>query len=193
MATELESKISITNMAALNQKIIDLGGKWQSETILQDILYKHHEKKTLNTGATLRVRQYIVDQKIIDAEICYKGKIQSENTFKCREELETKIDKPDMIIAILEALGYYNTFTYQKRRTIFFLDQNTICLDTLPYLGDFIEIEATTEQEITSLLSQLSLDPNDHISKGYPTLLKEKVATLFPDDPPQKVFLDNSY
>jgi len=119
MATELECKIPITNIGAITQKITELGGQWQSEVVLQDTLYKHREKNALNTYATLRVREYFKDQILLDAEICYKGEINRENTFKCREELETKIEKPSMIIAILEALGYYSSFIYQKQRTTF--------------------------------------------------------------------------
>jgi len=190
MATELECKLPINDLSNLTKKLISLGYVFESKLILQDTLFKHPHHEALPKESTLRIRQIIKDNTLISSELCYKGLRQEDKLFKCRQELETAIDDPKIVQSILNALGYYSTLSYQKQRTTYTLDHVKVCLDTVPYLGDFIEIEAGTDNEITKVLTKLSLSAKDHISTGYPKLLKAKIETLFPNGAPKTILLD---
>ncbi|MHC5101006.1 MAG: hypothetical protein ACYSOG_04145, partial [Planctomycetota bacterium] len=55
------------------------------------------------------------------------------------------------------------------------LDDCEICLDELPYLGCFVEVEGPDEDVISGVLEKLDLHNEPHISHGYAAMMSHKL------------------
>src|SRR5262245_33478114 len=79
------------------------------------LLYSR-DQTLLKSGAALRVR--VVDGKGL---VTFKGVVKANggSPLKVREELESETSEPLVIIELLERLGYFRSFRYQKYRTVY--------------------------------------------------------------------------
>jgi hypothetical protein len=57
-----------------------------------------------------------------------------------------------------------------------------VCLDELPLLGKFIEVEGENADKISVVLEALSLSGLEHIDDGYARLIKDKLDELGIED-----------
>jgi hypothetical protein len=57
-----------------------------------------------------------------------------------------------------------------------------VCLDVLPLLGTFVEVEGESADKISSVLEALSLSELTHIDDGYASLISDKLNELGIDD-----------
>ncbi|MBI3653659.1 MAG: class IV adenylate cyclase [Acidobacteria bacterium] len=120
-------------------------------------------------GAALRVRS--VNGKGV---LTYKGVAQDSATaiLKVREELESPVDDPERVLAILARLGFRQSFRYQKYRTVYHLTHNnraiTVTFDETP-IGNFIEIEGD-EVGVLDTMQAAGFSATDIIRESYPEL-----------------------
>jgi adenylate cyclase class 2 len=122
-----------------------------------------------NQGAALRVRS-------VNGEglLTFKGLVLETKSsgLKVREEIETRVEEPERLIALFERLGYHRSFRYQKYRTVYSLvvDGHSLeaVFDETP-IGNFIEIEGD-EPEVLRVLEATGFSPEDSIRESYPEL-----------------------
>ena len=74
---------------------------------------------------------------------------------------------------MLAALGFVEVLCFEKRRETWRLSDCLIELDELPYLGCFVEIEASRAEEVQRMQELLELGELEHIQKSYIALLIE--------------------
>jgi adenylate cyclase, class 2 len=92
-------------------------------------------------GSILRLR--VVEG---EATLTFKGLVPESATsaIKVREELETRIERPETLAAIFERLGMRRVFRYQKHRTVYRLTAGEgellAMFDETP-MGNFLELE----------------------------------------------------
>jgi adenylate cyclase class 2 len=84
---------------------------------------------------------------------------------KVWEEYETQIEDVQNMRAILEGLGYFVAFQYEKYRDRWTFHSCEICLDVLPF-GQFVEIEGN-ENTIYKSARLLGLDIREALTKSY--------------------------
>ena len=72
---------------------------------------------------------------------------------------------------IFESLGYQNRITVEKKRMMWLLDNCEVCLDELPEMGCFVEVEGPDEMTISSVLERLDLHGQPHITQSYASML----------------------
>lgn len=86
---------------------------------------------------------------------------------KRREELETRIDDPDVMRGILERLGLQVSFRYEKYRSEYQRENETgiVTLDETP-VGTFLEIEGDPEW-VDEVANELGFSPADYIVASY--------------------------
>ncbi len=108
--------------------------------------------------------------------ITYKGP-RAPGPIKRREEIEFTVDQPDRALALFKGLGYTDTFTFEKRRQAWHLDDCEIELDELPHLGQFVEIEGPTEASILAVRAKLQLDNAPPIAEPYIALLSHHMES----------------
>lgn len=120
--------------------------------------------------------------------LTYKGPPRA-GRHKSREEIETQLSDGYAFQAILEAVGYVQSFRYEKYRTNFRSETNPqdglITLDETP-IGDFLELEGP-EYWIDATAGYLGFRPQDYITASYATLYREHVISN-PDAPSDMTF-----
>ena len=104
-------------------------------------------------GRALRVRT--VDGRGL---LTFKGPASFEGGVKSRLELESGVDDPGAVLALLDALGYRPRFRYEKRRTTWRFDDPArplVVVDETP-LGLFAEIEGGADA-VRALAAELGV------------------------------------
>lgn len=169
MDTPLESEIKLKcdDVEALVEAHPDLGWTVVSERHFEDnFVFELPESALERRGSILRLR--IAEGT---ATLTYKGLVpeSAASDMKVREELETHVDRPEMLVEIFERLGLKRSFRYQKYRTVYRLklDGEAVELmrDELPF-GGFIEIEGEPET-IAAVAERLGFSQSDSIRESY--------------------------
>jgi adenylate cyclase class 2 len=87
---------------------------------------------------------------------------------KMREELETPVGDADVLVGILEALGFHPGFKYEKFREEFRSADTILAVDETP-VGVFVEIEGD-EESVHALARLMDRSPADYITDSYRAL-----------------------
>lgn len=164
---ELEQKFRIDGPEAIRKKLSQLGA------VKGACGMEHNEIYDLDGGLrekkqTLRLRYHGKE----DAWLTFKGP-RLKGRFKKRLEIETPIHFESMK-QILLMLGYRMVGNYRKQREEYIIDIAKICLDHLPSLGWFCEIEGRAAA-IHETAKKLGFQTSQREEKSYRKLLKEKL------------------
>ena len=87
---------------------------------------------------------------------------------KVREEIETTVGDGRTLLAVLERVGLYLTFRYEKYREEFAAHEVVIAIDETP-VGTFVELEGS-ERGIKAVAARLGRAPADYVTASYRTL-----------------------
>ncbi len=163
--TEIEVKIRIGDVRSARERILGLGAGLSRERHLEKNTLFDFPSGALRAGRrTLRLRT--AGKR---ATLTFKGEPQGSRSFKVREEHETQVRDPKQALRILRALGLRETFSYEKRRTVFRKARLTIALDETA-AGNFLELEGE-RHEIVRFARALGYGRADFLTVDYPTLL----------------------
>jgi adenylate cyclase class 2 len=124
----------------------------------------------LDTEEAILQRRRCVLRVRIEAgksRLTFKGPVQL-SPMKLREELETIVGDGDVLLRVLEELGFRVWFRYQKYREEFAWEDVIIAIDETP-LGTFIEVEGS-ERGITMMAEALGRSPADYLLDSYRSL-----------------------
>ena len=179
MKNEIEAKLKVDSLEQIVERLDALGAQYKCEFTQRDTYFDADEDVLVKTDRGLRLRQ----EKTSDTEkifLTYKGPKQ-KTQFKSRQEIEVQISDFTNMAELLTVLGFRKRISFEKNRRLWLLDDCQICLDELPLLGCFIEIEGPDEQTITGVLEKLGLSKLDHIGKTYSRLIADKLRELGSD------------
>jgi adenylate cyclase class 2 len=111
------------------------------------------------------------------AMVTYKGP-GAKGIYKSREEIEFDVSDPEAFTLVLERLGYYPSFRYEKYRTKFAAvgfasggESGIITIDETP-IGTFLELEGAPEW-IDQTAARLGYSPATYLTCSYASLYKE--------------------
>jgi adenylate cyclase class 2 len=106
------------------------------------------------------------------ALVTYKGP-GAKGIHKSREEIEFDVSDPETFTLVLERLGYYPSFRYEKYRTKFASpgEPGFITIDETP-IGIFLELEGAPEW-IDQTAARLGYPPAKYLTCSYASLYKE--------------------
>lgn len=96
--------------------------------------------------------------------LTFKGPVQS-SMLKLREELETVVGDGEVLLQVLEAIGFQVWFRYQKYREEFALDDVIVAVDETP-VGTFVELEGG-DHGIHEMAEALGRSPADYLFDSY--------------------------
>ena len=168
---EVELKFRLSGAKAhdrLRELLAGLGATPASRRHEENRLYVDAAGRLATEGKVLRLR-------VLDGgpEGCLtaKGPARFDGGVKQREEIEVEVADAGAAHALLEALGYHVTLTYEKERKPWRLGEVEVALDTLPF-GHFCEIEGPAAT-ITALAERLGLAPQEAERRGYPELQRQ--------------------
>ena len=114
----------------------------------------------------LRARRCVLRVRVESGKslLTFKGPVQP-SLMKVREELETVVGDGSLLVRILEELGFYVWFRYQKYREEFALDDVIVALDETP-VGTFVEVEGG-DRGIAEVAHALGRGPQDYLVDSY--------------------------
>jgi len=92
---------------------------------------------------------------------------------KSRVETEVEAGSAEGATALLEALGFPRTLSFEKRRRRWLLDGCRVELDTVPIIGRFVEIEGPGESAVMATREKIGLggEPEERLS--YITMIAQ--------------------
>lgn len=173
MKLEIEAKVKVENLESVAQKLAQAGACFKHELLEKDSYFIDADRTVVGHGCGLRLRR----QKINETEkvlLTYKGP-KKKTKFKTRQEIEFEISEPDKAEMLLAALGCYKKLTFEKKRSLWRLDKCMICLDELPLLGRFVEVEGPDEDAVEDVLKRIGLSDHENINKGYAKLMMTRL------------------
>ena len=171
MIIEIEAKLRLPDPAAMHEKLIAL------DAVLDRTMHETNtyfdqadgRLKSSDQGLRVRVERDTATGKA-ETVITHKGP-RTHGQFKSRSETEAHCQDARSATALLEALGYHSVLTFEKDRTRYLLNGCRVEIDTLPHLGTFIEIEGSSDEQVTRVIDQLELTGQPIIRASYIAML----------------------
>ena len=169
---ELEVKVPFEDLGDLERRLKDMGASHVEDLDQVDLYFSHPNRDFGVTDEALRLRRE--NERTV---ITYKGPKLDRDT-KLREEIEVGVEDIERMSHVLERLGFRPVIRIAKQRTVYDLQGIHFCLDRLPGLGNFVEMEwqgddlDAGKQKIMELKEKLGLVGNER--RSYLELLMEK-------------------
>jgi adenylate cyclase class 2 len=160
---EIEKKYRLTKpqREAVLQRLPQIGARLRGEEFEENTLY---DGASLDSGhSVLRLRR--VGKSAV---LTYKERFPSSSSIKHQREDETRVEDPEAMEAILDALGFTPVLVYEKRRQTWRLGKAEIVVDELPF-GLFMEIEGA-EEEILAVERKLAIKGLRAAHATYPQM-----------------------
>lgn len=157
MTWEVELKFAVDDRGDLAPELLRLGAIAAGESLQSDIYFAHPCRDFVLTNEAFRLRT-------VDGQHCltYKGPVV-DRTIKTRQEIEIPCgngaDSGALWRSLIEALGFQPVREVRKHRRRFGLVRDgrhfEFCLDQVPPLGEFAEIETLVETEERDIAREL--------------------------------------
>ena len=163
---EIEIKFKIYDLKFLKQKLVSIKAKKISKKREKDFYFDTANKVLSKRGILCRLRK--IDTSGL---LTIKGKKKQAKYFKIKEEVEIEVPDFNKAKACLGMLGFKVTGGKEKVRETYLYKNTKICIDTLPRIGSFLEIEGT-KRNIIEVSRRLGFDYKQGITKSYDELLK---------------------
>jgi adenylate cyclase class 2 len=181
MALEHEIKVPVRSLAVVRDRLrASVATLRHGETFEENWVLDDGERSIAARGCLLRVRRWGAQ-----SYLTYKGPARFSAGVKTREEIETTVGDPEVVLRALAALGFAPHRRYQKRRELWELSGVAVTLDATP-MGGFVELEGPPET-IPAVAAALGLDPAHAVAGTYLHLWEEYRAA-HPDAPADMVF-----
>jgi adenylate cyclase, class 2 len=183
---EVELKFAVGDRSSLVLDLLRLGAIAAGESEQSDTYFAHPCRDFVQSNEAFRLRT-------VDGQHCltYKGPVV-DRTIKTRKEIEIPCgngaDSGTQWRSLIEALGFHPVREVRKHRRRFTLVRNgrhfEFCLDRVPPLGDFAEIETlvetgdrdTARELVWSLAHELGLSTAEPRSYLELLLLQDRTA-----------------
>ncbi len=176
MCFEIEAKVRVDCLAVVAERLGAIGAERGDEVRHIDAYYDDSGGGLLRSGCGLRLRREIIGDSE-KAILTYKG-VKEKGRFKKRKEVEVGVTDFETAEKLLAELGYSRELVIEKRRKFWKMSGCAICLDEVPLLGTFVEVEGPSEDVIGEVLGEMGLGELEHITKGYAGLIKDKLREI---------------
>jgi len=164
MPAEVEIKFRIDEISSLTDKLRANGFHVITERTHElNTLYDQPGNILRSRGALLRLRQY--GEKWT---LTYKEKSASSGRHKVRHEIETPVQDGPAMSEILAALGFGQSFIYEKFRSEWSDGKGHVVVDETP-IGNFGEIEGPPDW-IDATARVLGVSEQQYIKDSYAEL-----------------------
>ncbi|MHC4292419.1 MAG: class IV adenylate cyclase [Planctomycetota bacterium] len=169
MSHEIEAKIRVSSLEPIACKLKELAAEFLRHIQQVDTYFMDAAGQLRKNDCALRLRRQTIDNEQ-STLITFKG-ARSDSKFKARAEYETNVGNAETAEKIFESLGYHKAIVVEKIRKMWSLDGCEVCLDELPRLGCFVEVEGPDEATITGVLEKLNLHNEPHITESYASMM----------------------
>ena len=142
---EVELKSVVDDMARRRAAVEAAGASRTDGGQRRDRCYDTPDHALSARDQLLRVRVYRSDAGE-RAELDWKGPTSREAGYKVREELGVHVAEGDVMVDMLERLGYLVTIAIDREIAQYDLGGAMIRFERYPRLDDLVEVEGTPEQ-----------------------------------------------
>ncbi len=168
---ELEAKMKLDAPGPVEMTLQSLGATFIDEILENNTYFDTPDGSLRRSDRGLRIRIESREGHTPRVKLTYKGP-RAPGRLKSREEIELNASDASKACDLFNALGFEPVIHFEKRRRKWRLDGCDVELDTLPLIGDFIEIEGPNDDAIMTLRMKLGLDKCQLITESYIGLLK---------------------
>ncbi|MFH1371690.1 MAG: class IV adenylate cyclase [Planctomycetota bacterium] len=176
MHIEIEAKLKVDSLAKVARQLKKLGTEFLRDRLHTDTYFDDAKSSLRKSDSALRIRRQLIGRKE-QVVITFKGP-KLKGRFKQRQEIQFKVSDARLAEEFLAALSYKPALVFQKKRRVWLLGGCEVALDTLPLLGDFVEIEGPGEKKIAAVQKKLGLADLPHIPESYAVLMQKKLRKL---------------
>jgi len=175
---EIELRAKIRNSRKIKEQLKEMGANYLGAKIEKDQYFSSRELcKKLGYSFLIRIRRR-GRENILTAKAA-KRKLDG-----VWDELETKIENPQIFINIFYLIGLEKVIEVEKKRESFQLGKIKINLDKFKKWGDFIEVEIISsdkkdKKKLFLLFNKLGIKKENIIEKGYITLFLQELKSPF--------------
>jgi len=164
---EREIKLPFESPETARQAVTSAGASpFRARRLQHDCLLDTADKRLTSRGSALRVRRD--EGRTI---LTFKGPPET-STMKLREEIETDGGEADLLLSILERLGFRVWFRYEKYREEYRKRDVIIAVDETP-IGTFVEIEGG-EAEVAAAARAMGRGPEAYVLESYRELFAQR-------------------
>lgn len=166
---EIKFKIRKGNVSRIRKQLISLNPKKVLKYRQIDYSFAGSEKMVLPEAALLRVRK-----QGKDTIITFKGPV-IPSKFKKRKEINIfisnhgKSNNFKKTIQLFTDIGLRPLFQKEKIREEFVFNKTNVCLDKLPFIGFYCEIEGSNK-DIVKIAKKLGFSQEEKIKESYSKL-----------------------
>ena len=174
---EIEIKVKIDNVTALKKKLRELAIVLSDPVTQHDVVYSRPGAIDDDPNECwLRIRTENDARHIFTLKRSVTSQMDSI-------EHEVTVDDPEAMRGIIHELGYVLFSDLTKTRQSGHMGPLDICIDTVPKLGQFVELEKlcaesadvnAVREELWGVLEQLGAVRKDEITDGYDVLMRKK-------------------
>ena len=156
---EYEVKFKLDEIKSVLSKLKELKAKDLGEETQVDVYFGLGNKavrlrQTGKTGCLATLKRLVL----------------GETRAKIREEIETEVGDMKSLTTILEEFDFREVKRKEKIRHTFQLDKMFVLIDRLPFMGYYVELEATSEAALKKMTKKLGFDYNQAIGDSYDDL-----------------------
>ena len=152
---EIEVKILEVDQEALTKRLLGLGARLVFDGEIRGSFFDFNDKRLRSKGCLLRLRETNDGAKLAFKDAGVNTDVKS------RDEFELKLDSPEMMRAILSGLGLESTVDTKKHRTSYKLDGASFEFDTYGGIPTYLEIEASSGDEVRKYVELLGFSMKD--------------------------------
>ena len=167
---EIETKILEIDPKGIEEKLNKMGAEKIQDVMLKVDWFSPLALVKENRPSYLRLRSYSSGK----VEVTWKGKKEMLGTVRKTEEVNVLVDSYEKTRMLFEALGYMCYAHQEKKRVSWRLGNVQFDMDTYPHVPTYLEIEASSEKEITDMIKKLDLEKFETCNDGERILIIEK-------------------
>lgn len=166
MGMEIEAKVRVGSHEAVRERLRAGGAVCEGVTRETNTFFDTGDRALLkgDRGLRIRVNRREGGESLV---VTYKGPKNVGEGVKAREEIEVGVDDHDALVELFGKLGYGVTLSFDKVRETWRLPGAEVVLDTLPHLGDFLEVEAGSAEKVREVLEAIGLGAEPMVQESY--------------------------
>jgi len=173
MPLEIEVKCPLPKgFTQLRKKLKKLGAKFEG------LDHEHNTRLEGAGGSLMKKKRALRVRDLGDKCLVTLKEKRASRHAKVREEIQFESENAKTVLALLEKLGYRPIWIYEKVRENWHLGNCHICLDKLPHLGNYAEIEGPSEKAVLAFARKLELPKEKFTTQAYPDLVKKKFGRI---------------
>lgn len=167
---EVELKSVVDDLGERRARVQAAGGALVFEGRMEDRRYDTAARALAADDHVLRLRVYRTPDGA-RSHLDWKGPTRFENDFKVREELSTGVTDPDVLMAILDALGYVTTREIEREIAQYDLNGTMIRFEQYPRMDVLVEVEGS-ETGIERAIKTLGMRRDGFTVRRLPELVR---------------------